>query len=455
VRGQCFSKILCDPNVTPHLKFNQEKISSFSQGFARVKKKQKPDYCMVLEKIRAIFSKEPLQIEKEEDIPEKFREEKQSELGELDEKAEELRKDVIDAVESLEGDLEDLRDFEDDRAVIEDNVSNIVGDRLRILEDFFGPEDIEEFHSELEKVLEEFNELGRKEKAVLDEANLQKEFSDSLKSLTELYEDLDRFIEEDYSLKKKLEELEEKTDRLEELEDEKSGLKEEIKSIEPESIEERLEEKKREITELEESEIAQEHRDLNERLDELGKEIEGFEKQVSKALSRSGRGLKKMLHEKKIHAEREQLKILEDIRDGKSDKLMDRDPEKVSEAAESAEESVKGDFLGKKTRRKLLEGLEKLQKLPEIAQKIEQKEDKIESLEDEIQGHEFQDRMEELRRQKEELERKLSEEEERKNELKEELEGLEEKEDEIRNEILELANEGLERGIEKGKTENS
>jgi len=173
------------------------------------------------------LSKEPVELEISE-AAETLKTEKQSEIDGAVKKADVIRSDVIEEFEQLESNLEQFREFEDekDRQVINDVVDNIVSDRLEMIDDLDFSEEPEELYNQLDKFITEFQSLKRKEAAVLEEAYLQKKISKTVGGLEDQRQRLSEFLETDYrvvtnynQIKQILQTREKILDEIDELED--------------------------------------------------------------------------------------------------------------------------------------------------------------------------------------------------------------------------------------------
>ncbi|MFB6147352.1 MAG: hypothetical protein ABEJ66_00560, partial [Candidatus Nanohaloarchaea archaeon] len=91
----------------------------------------------MLEKIKSMFTQEPVQVEELENAPEKYREVNQDELDTAEKRVEEFAERTEQALEELRGFLEDLEDYDDsqDRPIVEDVVDNVAGDRLKLIQE--------------------------------------------------------------------------------------------------------------------------------------------------------------------------------------------------------------------------------------------------------------------------------------------------------------------------------
>ncbi|MFB6209308.1 MAG: hypothetical protein ABEJ56_04200 [Candidatus Nanohaloarchaea archaeon] len=389
--------------------------------------------------IRRILEKfgasEPVEIEELESSKEVFRTEKSGEIETVKEKIEEFNEEVGSILEQLESNVDDLEDFEDKkgRDIVDDVVDNIGDNRKRLLKDFEVSGSPDELHSDLESFLEDFRSMSRKEAAVMEEAHLKDFFSDPLGDLEAEKKQIERFLESDYQTLEKYESLKQLIEKRNELENEKAELDDRIDESERHSLEEKLEEMKKELEEVESGDMKKEFRQLEKRLEELESRKEEIHREIGKAMSKMERGLKKLLYEGEISkVSRAGSEILRDIRDGKREELLQKKPEEIEEAVESAKESFTGELLDQNTGEKLKKGADRLKDAGSKMSELEDIESEIRKVEKKIENHEYpeerdriQKKIDSLEDRLEEEKHKLSELRQRKNQIESEIDSLE------------------------------
>ncbi|MFB6192899.1 MAG: hypothetical protein ABEK00_01480 [Candidatus Nanohaloarchaea archaeon] len=393
----------------------------------------------VLDRLKDWLGEQEVELEDVENADQVFRENHGRELEKVEKRSERFREDVKSAVENLRSDLEEVRDFDDfkDRAIVEDNIENFADRRVRLLEGLQVSEDVEKLHSDLDEMLEEFNSMSQKQRAVLDETGVADEFSSSLKELNGIRDSIEEFLQRDYSVKKDLEKIEDRLQEYEGLKEDIQSLKEEESSVE--ELEERLEEKRSEVDNLEDSDVYSDYMQKKEELEKAREERNEILNEIGRSMGRMERGLKKMLHEGKVSkVSSKGSEALRKIRDGEKQEILDYSSEVVEEAAEAVEKSVEGDFLGSTTRQQLLQGVSYFKKFSKKKDKLEDLQERIGLLEDRINDHDYKDRKKELEREEEELERKLEEAREELEDREQRIKELENRRKELENEIEEL-----------------
>jgi chromosome segregation ATPase len=395
---------------------------------------------------------ESVELESVDEADDVFSEKRGDRLNEINEKCEEFRDRAESVMNKLEDVLDELEGFEDvkSRAVIEDVVSNVVEERKKIVDSFEPPEDVEDLRDDLEEFLADYQEISRKEGAVIEEAGIGARFGDSLKKVKQLQEELEGFVEEKYSTKKRLEQIKRKVDELSELDQEIDSIQDRLDELDVKELEQSLEEKRKELEEFEDSDSMEELKDLKSRLEDKKAERNQDRRDVGSALSNMQRGLKKLLYEGEIgKVSKTGSDILREIRDKEKDKILDREPEKVEEAVSAVEDSL-DDSLEGKTQEKLLKGVKELKDFSSTREKLEEIGVDIEELEEDIESHQAQERREEIQKQVDNLEEELEQEREGKKDLKQKLEKKRDERDSVRQNILSVIEKEFEGGVELG-----
>lgn len=410
----------------------------------------------LLGKLQNIFDTEKtVQVDDFQELSDEFSERKEDRLEKIDKKSSEYREKCLEVLEELEEDLNNLEDFEDrkGRAVIEDNIANFVSARKNLIDKFSTPDDIEDFHEELEQFLTGFNEMSQKDGAVLEEAGIEDSFSESLKELTELEEEIRSFLKTEYRTKERFDEIKDKIQDLREVRDNIDSVMEDIEELEISEVESNLEDRKEELEDLENSEMKEDYDRIQERIDEEEDKIDEVYGKFSRAIGRSERGLKKLLYEGEIGKVSEQgSDILRDIRDGEKTELINRHSEEVEDAVKAAEKAAKeSSEINDKTQKKLLNGLGTLENFSELKEDLQGSKQEKGELEEQLENHDFSDGKEKLEKEKKSLERKVSQLQGKKDELFEEKNSLEDKENKLENEIVDLFESEIGKEVELNK----
>ncbi len=402
---------------------------------------------MVLE--RLFGSRDPLETELKR-AEEFFREHKGEKLEGLEDRSREFQEDIQDALEELEDFLAETEGYNDQkgRQLIEDVVDNIAGDRIDLVEDFEFHESPQELHQELESFIDDFQEMKQKEAAVLEEINLGKNFTRKLKPLQDTKKELERFLEEEYSLKETYEELKQRLEEITELKGEKEELEDKLSGISTEEKQEQLSDVEEELEEFMEEGSWKEYRNLEKEIELLEDQKEELLAGVGKSMSKMGRGLKKLVYrvENTDLDFGGNLQILKDIRDGNRDSILEN-PDEVEHSVAEAVNSLPDELLGRRQKQKFNRGAEKLEQLSDLKQEIDDLGNEIEDLRQSLEGHDAPGKKKQLEKRKEELKSEISKAENREKELEEKIEQKQQDIEKVREEVKNLLRESFEREI--------
>lgn len=403
-------------------------------------------------RLLSLFKKEPVEVESLDRAPETFREQKQDELEDARQSAEDIRDETGDALDELQEFLEDLEDYEDEknRSIVEDVVDNVAGDRLELLDREL-PDDPHELLKELEDIVQQFNDVKQKEAAVLEEANLGKELSRAVSDLEDTRDRLKNFLENSYSTVDTLEELEGLAEERQQLQLEVQDLEDEHEE-KKQSIEQKREQKQEtaeEIDGLTESPEWQDYREQEEKLEWLKQERKEKELDLKKAASKMERGMKKLVYqiENKDLDFSGDLSILKDIRDGDQDALLERDTQQIVDAMEEATGVLPMDLLDDSVHQRFMDGAQYLMELEDHHSELAQLREQVENKRQELENHPAREKKQELEKKKKRLERELNDLQQEKQDTSRELERKREELERIENGIRELLETGLDRDV--------
>ncbi len=394
------------------------------------------------------FSKDPLELEISE-AAETFREHKDRDMESANQKAEDIRSDVIQEVEDLEESLEELGEFEDekDRQVINDVVDNIVSDRLEMIEELEFSEDPEELYSELNQFITDFQSLKQKEAAVLEEAYLQKKISRTIGGLESQTERLGEFLDSEYSIVTNYEELENLLDKREDLLDEVDSLEEEIEQLEVEKLETEIDEIEEELSELKNSSDWDDYEFLQDEVQQKKSEKKQIKSDINTSLNKMERGLKKLIYQAQNgDLSVGKVSVLEKLRDKKTNHILDH-PDKTVEAVKDAKESLPDDLLNDRQQKKFLESINEVEDLPQKSDRIENLESEVKELEQQIEDHSVLKQKSKLESEKKSLDKKLSEERDEKYNLEKKVNETRSEVEETEERIQEVMEDSFDREI--------
>ncbi|MCJ7479268.1 MAG: hypothetical protein MUP63_03780 [Candidatus Nanohaloarchaeota archaeon QJJ-7] len=382
----------------------------------------------MLDRFRQMFSQEEIEVHPGEAVG-FFQERKDGELEDAREEAEKLRSDSLDSLEDLSKELQILREYDHELETVEAVTSNIARERERMLEGFEPPEDISDFYTELEDLVESLREMSRKEEAVVKEAGeAAGQVFRKVKGVEKQLERIGDYLDSDYRVLEQHSRLEELSKRREELLDQKSDLEEELREVDVKAARSELGEVKEQIQELESDPRQEEVRELQKEIDELEDEKKELRNGILSEASRMERGLKKLLYAVENHdleMDERGREVLGSVKEGD---VFQEPVEEVKSAVETAEELVEDAGLGDRQVRKFREAADELKDLDDVLQEIEGIESEIEEREEELGSYDLEEEMAELEREKSRIQKKVEKRSEERKDLKDDL-------DEVKGEI--------------------
>jgi len=400
----------------------------------------------VMKFFKKIFSsQEPLKIELK-NADQAFNEHKKEEIKKADAKASEIRDKASQKVEGLKEVLEEISDFQDEkgRKAVNDIAENLVRDRKKVIENFSLTEDPEENLKRLKNFMLDFQDVKRKEAAVLEITSKEKEIGRYMKETQDLIEEFENFIENGYAPVKRNSEINRKITEIDRISEKIEDLEGEKEKIQLKPLKNEISDKRDELQIYRRSEEFSEYEGLKEQLEEKHKEKEKILNEIELAISKMQRGLKKLVYQSEnSDLVLENSQIIKDLRDGRTEALLEH-PSKVKKSLPQLEQ--KGE-ISDVQRKKLETGVKKLNDLSEKKIRIEEIEDEIDSLESRIENHPGPQKLEKLREDLEELEEDLEEEESKREDLNSEIDDLEEQVEKLKLETKEIFRAGFDREI--------
>lgn len=390
-----------------------------------------------LDRVKDVLSSEEEEIELEpESAPEVFRERRSGELEKARSRAGELVEKTDNLLERLEEDLEEVKGYEDaaDLDVVEDVAENFYNTRKRLIENLDFSEDIEEHHEDLEDFLDEFNDVSRKEGAVMK--RVQKgsgDLSGTLQELMDHREEVEDFLRNGFRPMKRLEHLEELGEEVEEIREEAERLEKELEEHDTEDIEQELEEIDQEISEIKESDEWREKENMEEQLHLLEDKRSEKEKEVRRKVSKLERGLKKLIYriENKNQEFDGDFVKLKALFNGNFRKLDSPFPE-LREAAEILDSE---ELLEERQQEKFEKAVEELESFESDLEEIREFEEDIEKVEDKLEDLDLEEKRRELEKERRSVENRL---EDKENEMEDLEDSVEDKERELEDKKQEI-----------------
>jgi chromosome segregation ATPase len=396
--------------------------------------------------LKKIFSEQkPLKVDLENaDVV--FEEQRNEEIKNAESEAENFRNNAENKIEGLKKVLEDIEDFQDEkgRKAVDDIAENLVRDRKEVINNISLTGDPKENLEALKEFMVDFQDLKRKEAAVLEITSKEKEIGRYMKEMQELIEEFDNFLDDEYVNVERHAEIEQKLEERNEIGEEIKSYERKKQGLEIEELEDKISDKKREIEGFKAGERINEYKELENQLQDLRDERKQILSEINSAASQMERGLKKLIYQaENSDLELEGLNLLRNIRDQETEALLEN-PVKVEKALPQLKE--KGD-ISDVQRKKLNSGMEKLGGLSDKKSRIEALKDKISSLEEEIENHSAPDKLEELQRDLERFKQELEEEKSREKELESEIRDLKDKSEELESEIKEVFRSSFDREV--------
>ena len=287
----------------------------------------------ILERLREFFSGSEKHVELEwRNASEEFRDRKSRELEKTREKSSELIEKTETLVEKLESDLEEIKDYsdDDDLNVVEDVAENFYRTRKNLTEKFDPSENIEQHYRDLDDFLEEFNDVSRKEGAVMKRVEKGSgNLPSRLEEIMNHRESIGEFLEDGYTVVKKMHEIQGFEDEIREKKQEIKEVSKRIENLQESDLEEKLEKIDSQVQELHESEDWQEKESLEQELELLEDKRSQEEKKISRKVSKLERGLKKLVYSVENEGESFEgsLEKLKQLMDGNYRQIDDPKPD--------------------------------------------------------------------------------------------------------------------------------
>lgn len=281
-------------------------------------------------------------------------------------------------------------------------------------------EELQDFLDSYKEKMKALKEMSYKQAAALTKFRKYNKVKKSVKRVDEKIKELQRFLNEDYSVKRALNEAEstEKKVKSEEKDLENIKKKEIDTEEEIEDLEQEIEEISNQIKEHEESEKHDEISDLEKRKEEIDKEIERAKSHIKRTFSKLDRVLRKFKHEESG----EPKKTAEKILNNPLEMYMERGKEEVADFLDivlQASEEGRID-IDKGLEEKIKKVKSDLEKIEERKRSIENGKKEKEEVEEELEGLSgFLERGRSLEKELKDLKRKFESKKDDLDELKE------------------------------------
>lgn len=222
------------------------------------------------------------------------------------ETAKEHEKELIDETDELlnqlENNLEEVEEYEDVEGIkaAEDIAQSFYNSRKIMIENFNPENTTESYAGSLEDFLSEFNDVDRKEKALMERMKSDVVgIAETVQKLGDKLEEIQEFNDKGKKMLHDIDELEEKAEQYNETVNMIGEKKNQIKTQEEKTdeLETRLEERKDDLEELKDSKEWSEKKDIEEELESVENKIKAKEDRLSSSVSNLERGLKKLIYQ--------------------------------------------------------------------------------------------------------------------------------------------------------------
>lgn len=365
------------------------------------------------------------------------------------ERAADIREDVVAAMDDLEEALQHLREYEDeeDLAVVEDVAENVSRDRLRMIDGFDAPEDPESLHDAVETFVDDFQTMTQKESAVLDRiGDPARAVFDRLKALRKANDRLASHTTDGHETVRTRERLETLVDRYASVQEDIDALDTELDDLDTAAIRDEIAALEEELDALEDDPRNDRKRELEEAIAALEEERDTIRSRVARAARKMERGLKKLVYEARngdVTLSRETITVLEDIVDGRvADEFTDPAAD-IGRAVEAARSALPDDLISDRQRERLEEGAETLTDLDSLRDDMEELTAKIGEKREALEEIAIDEEREDLEIRLEQARDRLKNRSGRREELRAKREKKQEELAAIRDEVEDMLNEAL------------
>jgi len=245
--------------------------------------------------------KEDIVIQPDE-APELARRTRKDELSDIKEREQKLIERTDEIMGNLEKGLEKVGDYEDIEGIkaAEDIAQSFYNSRKIMIENFNPENSAESYDKELEEFLREFNNMDRKEKALMDRMKDDViGVAEPTKQLGEILEDLNEFNENQKRVVKDIKALEDRSGQYNEIVNRIGEKRNRIKETEIniQELEDKIEDKKAHLDEIQTSQEWQKKEELEEEKEEVENKIKNKRRKLNNASSSLKRGLKKLIYQ--------------------------------------------------------------------------------------------------------------------------------------------------------------
>ena len=322
-----------------------------------------------------------------------FKRKRRDQINQAEKRKEELKNTTDRIIKDLNKSLELVKSFDDkeDLDIVEDVAESFYNKRKNLVKDLDLDKEFETHLEEFSEFVEEFNDVSRKEGAVLNRIEKQDgSLQDSIESMINHKEELEDF-KEDHQVLKRMEEVEKDLEDIEMFREKIHETSDRIQELEKSrnDIKEKLEKKRRELENLRDSDEMDRKNHLKEEIGSLKSKKDRINSSINQDLSLIERGLKKALYEIE-NGKAEFSGNTEELRN-----LMNKNLEKTGnvEKLDEVNELIdRESLLDERQEDKFEKGVRKLSDLKERVSRMKEISDEIESLKDEKNNLEIKEK---------------------------------------------------------------
>lgn len=378
----------------------------------------------ILQPVKNLFSQRTETVELGDTL-EFYREEKKDEMKQAERKAEKLMDKTDELLHEIDEALEELKGYEHEKGIqtVEDVADNFYNSRKRMLDRFEPPRDIQDHTKEFGELVEEFNDVSRKEGEVLKFIENQSgDLPQLIEKMVNHREKLENFLENDYTAVTGYHKLEDRLQEISDRQKELSELRDDLSTSEIKELKQRKKELEKKISSVEESTEWQEKIRKEEKIEQLEEEKEQIITDLSREVSRIERPVKKLLYSVEnddvdFNADQEKLR-----------KLLDRgfyEIEGLEQVLNETERVLEEeDIADRDKRRKFLDAKVELSNLEDKKYEVDNKEEQIQELQNELDQMTVTEKRNDLREEAKELRQKIERKEDELEKDKEEADRL-------------------------------
>ncbi len=386
-----------------------------------------------------------------EEAPEMVKDAYAGQIETAKEHEEELIDETDELLNQLENNLEEVEEYEDVEGIkaAEDIAQSFYNSRKIMIENFNPDKDTESYENALEDFLSEFNDVDRKEKALMERmktdvvgiAETVQKLGDKLEEIKEFNEKGKKMLYDIDNLEKEVNQYNETVNMIGEKKNQVQKQEEEIQQLE-----ELLSQKKDELDDLKETEEWEEKEEIEEEIQSVKSDIKDLENKLSSSASNLERGLKKLIYQVENQGMNFSGKI-ENLKKLKEEGFNDLEP--VEDDLEEARTKIREEEL--LSGRQLEEFEDEVENHPEYTSEIEELSElraRKEDLEEELENAEALKKKKKLKNKIQEVKNKIESQQEKLETLEDDLEDLKQEKKSLKSSIKddteELMNEPVE-----------